>query len=537
VLMLAFLLGLLLPAPGASVASRVFVWIAAGLLATMAALVVWPHFERPALLRGAAMACEALAELAEVVLEPVPADSELQRRAATVAVEGAYRSYAITPLRPAGPRRRDRALVELLTQLEAARAILASWSGRGLAPDLPVGERLSAAVVRRLEGAAAALGGGSGEIRLDLVDLEETAGAHREAVCSWARDALRAGKPPEQVLDGLESAHTLRLLTHLTLEITENAVVAAGGRSLRAEKPTWRRRLWAVLGAPLAAVRALRRRLDPSAGAVRDGLRVALGMAALVLAARLLPSGHSPWMVVAAVAVLRANALATERTMVQALAGTLIGIAAAAVGVLAVGQNTYPLWLVLPVTTFLAAYTPGVATYALGQAATVVNTVVLLELTRPPGWQPGMVRIPELAACAVAAVVAGLLIWPRGSRVHLNRRLAALYRSASHFLATCLDRLQSLTPPPDPAASRSLAAAARQRAAEAFEELLDERLPALPSAEASARLLASGSQVILAGDLISLEAESGYRALPPREAEVELRVQAQALLDGLASLG
>ncbi|MBO0684363.1 MAG: hypothetical protein J2P45_14495, partial [Candidatus Dormibacteraeota bacterium] len=108
---------------------------------------------------------------------------------------------------------------------------------------------------------------------------------------------------------------------------------------------------------------------------------------------------------------------------------------------------------------------------------------------------------------------------------------------ASHFLATCLDRLQSLTPPPDPAPSRSLAAAARQRAAEAFELLLDDRPPAVPTAEATARLLASGSQVIMAGDLITLEAESGYRALPPKEAEVEFRVQAQALLDGLASLG
>jgi uncharacterized membrane protein YccC len=122
-LLLSFVLAVSVPAPAAAVGPRLAGWLVAGLIATLSGVFLWPRFERLHLRRTAAEACRALARLVRAQRRgagPEGADVELahHQAAARVAVEAVRHQYTATPKRPAGPTRRDRAFVELLTELE-----------------------------------------------------------------------------------------------------------------------------------------------------------------------------------------------------------------------------------------------------------------------------------------------------------------------------------------------------------------------------------------------------------------------------------
>jgi hypothetical protein len=109
-LQLAFVLAVSVPAPPSATPARVEGWLLASAVATVAALVLWPHHERLALRGRAAAACHSLAALIETRRDGAGSDAVRRReQAARDAVLTVRAEYAATPLRPAGPTRRDRA--------------------------------------------------------------------------------------------------------------------------------------------------------------------------------------------------------------------------------------------------------------------------------------------------------------------------------------------------------------------------------------------------------------------------------------------
>ena len=73
---------------------------------------------------------------------------------------------------------------------------------------------------------------------------------------------------------------------------------------------------------------------------------------------------------------------------------------------LAIGTGQTALWVALPLAIAVAAYAPGTAPFAMGQAAFTITVVVLFNLLVPAGWKVGLLRIEDVAiGCAVSLVI------------------------------------------------------------------------------------------------------------------------------------
>jgi uncharacterized membrane protein YccC len=116
-----------------------------------------------------------------------------------------------------------------------------------------------------------------------------------------------------------------------------------------------------------------------------------------------------------------------------------VGFAIGAAFMLAIGTSPTALWIALPVAVLVAAYSPGTAPFAVGQAAFTVTVVVLFNLLVPAGWKVGLVRIQDVAiGCAVSLVV-GALFWPRGAGAVVGDDLADAFRRGSEYLKQAVD--------------------------------------------------------------------------------------------------
>ena len=127
--------------------------------------------------------------------------------------------------------------------------------------------------------------------------------------------------------------------------------------------------------------------------------------------------------------VLRSNALATGRTAVQAVGGTVAGFLIVLVFFGIFDAGTTAEWVALPVASFLAAYAPSAISFVVGQASFTVAIVLLFDIIDPEGWRTGVVRVEDIAIGAAVSLVVGLLLWPRGAVGMLRRVLGAHLRA------------------------------------------------------------------------------------------------------------
>lgn len=534
-LQLAFVLAVAVPAPADAIPARVEGWLLASAAATVASLALWPRHERMALRERAAAACHALAALVDGRRHD-GGDATIRRReeAAGEAVLGVRAEYAATPFRPAGPTRRDRAFAELLVELDRGLALASRWTQDPRSGEPPFGEEdvLERALGATLHGAGAVLSGGPPP---DLAALDRAKVEQRAAFERWAAARLHEGARPEAVLDGLRAGYRVRLLSYVVLALGANATIVTGreptgGVTLPAGTP----RLSGVEAAVRRVAGTIRTELVPGSSVLHNSLRGAAGLALAVLLAKVLGLQFAFWAVLGTLSVLRSNALATGRTTLQALAGTLAGFAVGAPFIVLVGSHRPALWIALPVAVFLAAYTPTAVHFVVGQAAFTILVVILFNLIAPAGWTVGLVRVEDIALGTAVSVVVGLLLWPRGARADLRRALAQLYRSGAAYVAASLRRL--LDGEPDVVATRAMAVRARDRAGEAFDQLLVERSARRVGIEVPAGLVAAGSTTILVGDLLDVLVRHGYRAAGCLDEAAAVRRQAGLALDGFARL-
>jgi uncharacterized membrane protein YccC len=170
-----------------------------------------------------------------------------------------------------------------------------------------------------------------------------------------------------------------------------------------------------------------------------NSLRGSLALAAAVAVADLTTVQHGFWVVLGTLSVLRTNASATGATALRALLGTLFGFVIGAAVITAIGTGSSVLWAVLPIAVFVAAYSPGTAPFAVGQAAFTVTIAILFNLLLPVGPDVVVVRIEDVAiGCAVSLVV-GLLFWPRGVSSVVGDDLADAFRSGAAYLTQAVE--------------------------------------------------------------------------------------------------
>jgi len=530
-MLLSFVIAVTIPASPDVIPARVGGWAMAGLVSTLASVALWPRFERVTMYRQATKALLAVADLVEG-MRPGAVDSDLTRLKAIArqAVEEARQGYAAMAKRPIAPARRDRAFVQLLIECERIVDIIERPFNEDRAtmrPALPEGDQLVASVVAALRSSAGVL---KGDAKPDLHAIEVVRLQHRAALDRWAAEQLRAGRPVEQVLDGLDVDDTLRVVSYVTFTLGRHAVTAAGAKPDAGD-------------AAIDVLRAIRTYLESPSTVLQGSLRVAVGLAIAVFVARTLDPSHAFWVVLGTIQVLRSNALGTGRTIVLAVAGNAIGVVLGGLFAVVAGNQPTVMWIAFPLSVFVAAYAATTIGFMLSQAAFTINLIIVFNLISPAGWQVGLVRIEDLMVGALISLLVGVLLWPHGARRELARALGSVYRGLAVYLDQGFDRVLGFVPPAAgfvPAAAgfetagadsaRKVVVRARDRADAAFDTFLTERGDRAFDEETAAFLLSSANHAILAGDLLEVIAGMGYQAGSCADGAREAREQVHALL-------
>ena len=519
-MLLAFVIAVSIPAPAGDVPARVGGWAMAGLVSTAAAVALWPQLERVTAYHLAARSLQAIADLVEGLRLP-DGESGWPRlmEAATKQVDEARHGYGSMTKRPTGPARRDRAFVQLLIEVDRVVQVVArpfTDYHPVERPNLVEGAQLIDSVVSALRASAGVLTGGA---EPDLQAIEVAREQHRVARDRWAAEQLHAGRPVEEVLDGLDFEDTVRVVSYLTFALARNAITAAGAKSDPADTA-------------VSVLRTVRTHLESPSTVLQGSLRVAIGLAVAVWVARTFGFSHGFWVVLGTIQVLRSNALGTGRTIALAVLGNAMGVAIGGLFALVAGNHPALMWAAFPIAVFGAAYAATTIGFMLSQAAFTINLIVVFNLISPAGWQVGLVRIEDLAVGAAISLLVGLVLWPQGARRELVRGVGDAYGGIVAYLDQRFDRLLGYAPAGDPDLSRQAAVRARDRTDAAFETFLTERGGGSFDQETAAFLLSSANQAILAGDLLGVIAGAmGYSGSGCEEGAREVRQQVKALLE------
>jgi uncharacterized membrane protein YccC len=516
---LAYVLSATLEASASDIPTRVVGWVIGGLVATVMALVCWPVYERPALWSLAADALRAAAQLVRA------GGQGAMRVDAQRAMRELRAGYAKAPYRPAGPAVRDRAFIALM---EGAERLIELEPPTVEDPIGHEGDALRTATADLLDAAA--------DLVLDPTAptpdprvVDDARSAHRAALGTWAGESLRAGTPPADVLARLQGGWWPRVASFIAISLAADAVIGRGGTPLDDEvAATLQTPVEDAGGRVARAQRVLRVNLDFGSIRFRNAVRTAVGLAIAIFIADLADLDHAFWVGLATLSVLRSNALATGRTAVQAIGGTVAGFVLVFVffGVFDAGPTEE--WIALPIASFLAAYAPSAISFLVGQASFTVAIVLLFDVIEPEGWRTGIVRVEDIAIGAAVSLLVGLLLWPRGAVGMLRRVLGAHLRNDADYLDAAMRGIVTDDrAPADACCLRALDSA--RRVGDAYDDLLAAPGTLPPSHESWGALAASARRVQGAADLLRTQAQLGFLIGPFPDAAEALQAESNAL--------
>jgi len=130
------------------------------------------------------------------------------------------------------------------------------------------------------------------------------------------------------------------------------------------------------------------------------------------------------------------------------------------------------LWAAFVVAVLVAAYAPGVLTFAIGQAAFTVLLLVLYNLIAPVGWKVGVYRVEDIGIGVGVSALVGVLFWPRGAAAAVADDVAdALHRGGIYLVQATSWALGTRSAPPGGAGVLR----ASERLDDATRSLLAER--------------------------------------------------------------
>ncbi len=442
-IVLAYVLAASVPAPMDSIPDRLLGWIVAGLVATLAALVLWPRRERLLVREAAAEAAGAIADAVAVMAQPGGTPTETV--AAMDATVAKLISAASVPRRPAGPSAHDAALAFLVDQLERAQ-----WLVRDATDRTSVSERsadLAATGAAALRGVEEILR--SGVVIEDLDRLVASCLTVKRTVIGRAIHELDRGEAPGAVLDEIDELFTERLVLLLGASALANAAMIVSGRGPSDITVT------IPLDVPAdAGVRGTWNRLRtlvhanavPTSAWAQESIRAGIAVGAAVLIAGELNLDHGFWVVLGTLSVLRSNAFATGKTAIMAAVGTTGGFAISAVLLALVGFDHDALWIIVVLGFFLSAYTPQVVGFVVGQVCFTIAIVAMFNLIEPQGWQTGLVRVENIVIGSAVSAVVAFLFWPSRASVGLRKNVAALYRDLARALVDGIRKPETLAP-------------------------------------------------------------------------------------------
>ena len=432
--LLAYVLPAASPGTVSMIPDRLAGWWLASVAGTVAVLLLSPRSPGDSL-RGAA------SELADTLADQI--DASLNGTATPEQLDGLIESkrrlltaFTTTPYRPTGLATTDQGLANGIELLEWCTALVADGvRERSDLRDAELADRqLLAVAAATLRDIASLLRGGEGLPDRELLEQSR---------------AYSAGQAKHLIPEGEGFQAAAKLSFHAqaiaiaVLALAADALVAsrrADPGTIAAQRTRW-------FGAAIETDEQ-EHRLAGFAGAARVALRHAslrsvwfvnsargaLALAAAVAIADLSNVQHGFWVVLGTLSVLRTSAASTGSTALRAFAGTVIGFVIGAALILVIGTGSAALWVALPIAVLVAAYAPGTAPFAVGQAAFTVVVAVLFNLLVPVGWKVGVVRIEDVAIGCVVSVAVGSLFWPRGVAAVVGDDLADSFRTGASYL-------------------------------------------------------------------------------------------------------
>ena len=435
--LLAYVLPVASAGTASEIPSRLEGWLLASAVSTAGVLLLSPRTPGDQLRQAATAAAKAQASHLTKALAGVAAPADIE---ASLAAKHALMSkFASTPYRPTGLATADQALASVIHMLEWSAGLSCDAMGGHL--DLSLAsepdKQVLAESAKALTAVADLLSGRKTHVDFEAIwkarkasaaHLHELTGDQADvrlgvgyayhaqeiglAASSAAADALIAARKASPEFIAEQRRHWVDGLPHSASEPEQRS----------------RRRMTSRLASLLAA--------DASSRSVwfRNSARAAIALAGAVAVARLFNLEHGFWVVLGTLSVLRTSAASTGATSVRALGGTVIGFIVGAAILIGIGTTPEALWVVFPVAVAVAAYTPGTAPFAIGQAAFTVVVVVLFNLLEPAGWQLGLIRVEDVALGCVVSAIVGVLFWPRGAAAVVGDNLADALRAGAGYL-------------------------------------------------------------------------------------------------------
>ena len=505
--LLLFILPVMLPGARSVLPDRLAGWGIALVVSVPVALFVWPPKDQDVLRQRTAALCRALsAMLALEQPEPGTGDSLVAMRKAYRDLREAFRTSAA---RTAALSTGARLLVRLVEEIDWLTATVTNACADAPEQWPPAGQQLRASAARVMAGCGAALAqdghpaaqAARRDLDARIAELEQA----RDAVTRETLAELRASaqRPSSTVIAGeferpLYAAHELGYTVTLAAT-TVSAISAADSRSWWA-RLTGRQLEIDEPGLLAGAQRQASRHFDRHSVWLQNSVRGAVGLALAVLLARLVDAQNAFWIGLGALSVLRSNALATGATVARALGGTVVGFAIGGAIVSVLGTSHALLWTLFPVVVLVAGAAPAVISFAAGQAAFTVFSIILFNIIVPAGWRVGVLRIEDVALGCVASLVAGVLFWPRGAGAALGTAMADAYGTSAEYLR---QSIAGLTGRGSLADGRTSALAAGVRLDDALRQYLAEQGAKHVPLSSVATLANGAARLRLAGTAIA----------------------------------
>jgi uncharacterized membrane protein YccC len=499
--MFAYVLPVASAGSAATIPSRLEGWLLASAAGTIAVLLLSPRSPGSRLRAAAGDLAGELASRVRAAGGGQTTKPEVMR----AAKERLLTAFTAAPYRPTGLATSDRALSSLVQLLEwgATQASDAFDGHINLTNGCPADRELLRTAAGLFDNTRTLLAGQAAEPDFAAVE------AARADSAAHLRDLSGRAGEPDSRLSAAQAVHAQSIAIVAQAAAAE-ALIASRRASFQATVEMVAKT--STITGLAGALALIRRHATIRSVWFLNSLRAAVALAAAVSVADLSGVQHGFWVVLGTLSVLRTSAASTGATAWRALAGTVVGFAVGAALLIAIGTNPDALWVVLPVAVLVAAYAPGTAPFAVGQAAFTVTIVVLFNLLAPVGWTVGLLRIEDVAIGCGVSLAVGVLFWPHGVSTVMAGDLGDAFRSGGEYLTQAVEwALSELMVPPSAAIAAERAAVRLDDAVRGFfteqgsKRLSKQDLWALINATSRIRLTA----YTLAGLRTSTPVEEG----------------------------
>ncbi|MEZ5186923.1 MAG: FUSC family protein [Candidatus Nanopelagicales bacterium] len=418
----------------------VVAWTIGGLTATAAASLLWPVSPTRLTRRHLATTLDAVADAVNARWGAAADPDALQeaRRRLNASLEALHESYDGNLARPAGATSTERALAELVDEVSRLR-FMQKWEDLSEHKDPRLrasAEELAAVTGEALQSCANRLRGGRGSISTRA--LLEARQRNLTQVADWLPSDSSPHDPTAK-RQQIDDMFPLRITNVLAARISDQTI-ALGARA--GDEPS-------DPGGPLSPVRTdppgKRQRLRAHASWdspwFRNALRSMVALSLSIAVAKSVTLEHPFWIVLGTLSALRFDALGTGRTARQALIGTVAGVVVSAGLIVLLGPDTWAWWFIFPGALFLAAYTPGTFSLAVGQAAFSLVIIVMFSIVTPARLETATTRVVDVALGLAISLIVSLLMWPRGVVQTLNKRFSEAMTAACDLYVAAVDWL------------------------------------------------------------------------------------------------